>query len=67
MSDEVLKALGELTLRCQMAERANRDLEVKVKRQRRAIKRLSFYLWLEYVSVLLLAIGMAVLAKEATW
>ncbi len=67
MSDEVLKALGELTLRCQMAERANRDLEVKVKRQRRAIKKLSFYLWLEYVSVLLLAIGMAALAKEATW
>ncbi len=67
MSDEVLKALGELTLRCQMVERANRDLEVKVKRQRRAIRKLSFYLWLEYVSVLFLAIGMAILAKEATW
>ncbi len=67
MSDEVLKALGELTLRCQTVERANRDLEVKVKRQRRAIRKLSFYLWLEYVSVLFLAIGMAVLAKEATW
>ena len=67
MSDEVLKALGELTLRCQMAERANRDLEMKVKRQRRAIRKLSFCLWLEYVAVLLISIGMAILAKEATW
>ena len=67
MSNEVLKALGELTLRCQALERADRDLEMKVKRQRRAIKKLSFYLWLEYVAVLFLAIGMAILAKEATW
>ena len=67
MSDEVLTALGELTLRCQALERANRDLEMKVKKHRRAVKRFSFFLWLEYVSVLLIAIGMAILAKEATW
>lgn len=62
MSDEVLKALGELTLRCQMAERANRDLEVKVKRLRRAVRKLSFCMQLLYVVVLFLSIGMAVMA-----
>lgn len=63
MSDEVLKALGELALRCQMVERETRDLEVKVKRLRRAVRRLSFCMQLLYVVILFLSIGVAVLAR----
>lgn len=62
MNDEILKALGELTLRCQMVERETRDLEVKVKRLRRAVRKLSFCMQLLYVVVLFLSIGMAVIA-----
>ncbi len=63
MSDEVLKALGELTLRCQMMEREGRDLEIKVKRQRRAVRRLAFCTQLLYVVILFLSIGLAIMAR----
>lgn len=56
MSDEVLGALGEAVLRCQV-------LEAKVKKQRRAIRRLAFYMQLEFAVILFLSIGMGILAR----
>lgn len=56
MSDEVLGALGEAVLRCQV-------LEAKVRKQRRAIRRLTFYMQLEFVVILFLSIGMGILAR----
>ncbi len=63
MNDEVLGALGTLTLKCQDLERTNRELEVKVKKQRRALRRLSFSVQLEFVCILCLTLGMGILAK----
>ncbi len=55
-TDEILGVLGKIWLKVE-------TLEAKVKKQRQEIRRLAFYMQLEFVVILFLSIGMGILAR----
>ncbi len=63
MNDEVLGALGALTLKCQDLERHIRDLETGQKKLKRENRRLSFGMQLELACIIFLCLGMGILAR----
>ncbi len=70
MSREALEVIGTLGFTCMALKEETEELkaevetlEAKVKKQRQEIRRLAFYMQLEFVVILFLSIGMGILAR----
>ena len=61
MSDESLKALGELAMRINMVRLHIRDTEEKLQDQKRVIKKLILLVEMEFIAIILLAVGLGIL------
>ena len=60
MTDEEAKTLGELALKADMLRRQCRDIEEKMKEQRRAMKRMAKCMLAELAIIMILAFAVAV-------
>lgn len=61
MSDEALKALGELAMRINMVRLHVRDTEEKLQDQKRVIKKLILLIEMEFIAIILLAFGLGII------
>lgn len=61
MSDEALKALGELAMRINMVRLHARDTEEKLQDQKRVIKKLILLIEMELIAIIILAVGLGIL------